>query len=253
MLGVGEGSRPFLEYVLFNVEKAGYESVVLVVPQNDNSIRDHYEYRGAAAQFPRLHISYVPQEVPSNRTKPLGTADALLQALRATPQWRGERFTVCNSDNLYSQHALEILLHDDHDNALIAYNRSALQFSEERIAQFAVIKTSAAGFLSDIMEKPSAEELEQARDESGRVCVSMNIWRFSYDLILPHLEEVPLHPVRQEKELPSAVKLMVYQHPSSVFAIVRAEHVIDLTSQSDIPAVAEYLEKNFSQSERRTP
>jgi NDP-sugar pyrophosphorylase family protein len=252
MLGVGEGSRPFLDYLLFNVEKASYDSVVLVVPQNDNSIRDYYEYRGGAAQFPQLSIHYVTQKVPVGRTKPLGTADALLQALQAMPQWKGHRFTVCNGDNLYSQRALELLLHDEHDNALIAYDRATLQFSEDRIAQFAVIKTDAGGYLRDIIEKPSAEELEQARSEQGRVSVSMNIWRLNYDLILPSLQAVPLHPIRQEKELPLAIKAMILRHPSSVFAVPLSEHVIDLTSQADIPAVVEYLQREFPAFERKT-
>jgi glucose-1-phosphate adenylyltransferase len=252
MLGFGEASRPFLDYLLFNVEKAGYDSVVLVVPQNDNSILDYYEYRGGATQFPQLSIHYVTQKVPVGRTKPLGTADALLQALQATSQWKGHRFTVCNSDNLYSQRALELLLHDEHDNALIAYDRATLQFSEDRIAQFAVIKTDAGGYLRDIIEKPSAEELEQARNEQRRVSVSMNIWRLSRNMILPFLEEVPVHPIRGEKELPLAIKAMILRHPSSVFAVPLSEHVIDLTSQADIPAVVEYLQREFPAFERKT-
>jgi len=54
-----------------------------------------------------------------------------------------------------------------------------------------------------------------------------------------------LHPIRQEKELPAAVKMMIADHPRSVFTVPLSEHVIDLTSQSDIPAVQEYLEKEF--------
>lgn len=252
MLGVGEparqaggGSRPFLDYLLFNIEKAGYESVVIVVPQNDASIRDYYEYRGGAAQFPRLDISYVVQEVPPSRTKPLGTADALMQALHATPSWKGKRFTVCNSDNLYSPHALQLLLNDGHENAMIDYDRSALQFGEERIAKFAVIKKDESGFLQDIIEKPSLDELHSVRDAEGRIGVSMNIWRLSYDVILPYLDAVPLHPVRHEKELPAAVKMLIAHRPRSLFAIPCSEHVIDLTSPDDIAMVVEYLRKEF--------
>ncbi len=245
MLGVGEGSRPFLDYLLFNVQQSGYENVVIVVAQKDNSIRDYYESRGGASQFSHLTIAYVVQEVPARRTNPLGTADALMQALHATPSWKGKRFTVCNSDNLYSQTALRLLLENEYDNAMIDYDRSTLQFSEERIGQFAVIKKDNDGFLHDIIEKPTFEELKQVSDTHGRVGVSMNIWRLSYDLILPYLQAVPLHPVRQEKELPVAVQKMIAEHPQSVCAITLAEHVIDLTSASDIPAVQEYLRKEF--------
>ncbi|MEK9137843.1 MAG: hypothetical protein AAB393_12030 [Bacteroidota bacterium] len=99
--------------------------------------------------------------------------------------------------------------------------------------------------MEDIVEKPSPEEIGNVAEATGRIGVSMNIFRFSYDRILPYLESVPLHPVRQEKELPVAVKMMAAEHPRSVFTIPLSEHVIDLTSQSDIPAVKAYLAKEF--------
>lgn len=152
---------------------------------------------------------------------------------------------MCNSDNLYSVAALQTLLHDTHDNALIDYDRAALQFAQSRIEQFAVIHKDEAGYLKNIIEKPSAEEIAQAADASGRLGVSMNIFRLSYDQILPCVETVPLHPVRQEKELPQAVKMMAEQSPRAVFAIPRAEHVPDLTMQSDIPEVSAYLKQQY--------
>ncbi len=73
----------------------------------------------------------------------------------------------------------------------------------------------------------------------------MNIFRFSYDQILSSVESVPMHPVRQEKELPEAVRLMVGRDPHAVFTIPLSEHVIDLTSQSDISSVKAQLEREF--------
>ena len=244
MIGVGENSRPFLDYLLYNIERAGYRHVVIVVGERDDSIRLYYE-REARKNFSSLDISYAVQKIPSGFLKPLGTADAVLVALNSMPSWKGEKFTVCNSDNLYSVQALQLLLEDSHDNAMIDYDRTALKFDSERITKFAVIKKDADGYLKDIVEKPSAEEMKQAADSNGRVGVSMNIFRFTHDNIYPFLESVPLHPVRQEKELPNAVKLMVHQHPRSMYAIPLSEHVPDLTTQSDILEVKEYLEKAF--------
>ena len=161
------------------------------------------------------------------------------------PTWKGEKFTACNSDNLYSIHALKLLLNDVHENSLIDYDRSALKFDLERIAKFAIIKKDKDGCLKDIIEKPSPEEMKQAADVNGRIGVSMNIFRFTYESIYPFLESVPLHPVREEKELPNAVRLMVQQKPRSMYALLLSEHVPDLTTQSDIPEVKEYLMKEF--------
>ena len=245
MLGVGGGSRPFLDYLLSHISRAGYKNVVIVVSDRDPSIRDHYEHNGAARQFKGFNFTYAVQPIPAGRTKPLGTADALLHGLKAGSQWKGQAVTVVNSDNLYSIEVLRLLLADKHPNALIDYDRSALKFDQDRIAQFAVIRKDPEGFLQDIIEKPGPLQIDAAADKHGRVGVSMNIFRFSYDMILPCLEAVPLNPQRQEKELPTAVKMMVNEHPRSVYTIPISEHVIDLTSQVDIPAVKQYLAKEF--------
>ncbi|MDZ7362328.1 MAG: sugar phosphate nucleotidyltransferase [candidate division KSB1 bacterium] len=245
MIGVGDNSRPFLDYLLHNIAQAGYHQVVIVIGEKDHSIREYYHDGKHAALFSSLNIQYAVQPIPAGRQKPLGTADALWHALKATPGWRGESFTVCNSDNLYSREALRLLREDTHDNALIDYDRAGLQFAPERILAFAAIKKDADGFLQDILEKPSPEEMAEAADANGRIGVSMNIFRLSYDQIFPCLETVPLHPLRQEKELPAAVKMLVDQNPRAVFAIPRSEHVPDLTLQSDILPVKEYLQKEY--------
>jgi glucose-1-phosphate adenylyltransferase len=245
MIGVGGNARPFLDYLLDNISAAGYRNLVIVIGEMDDSIRAYYNAGGGAKQFGNLNISYAVQPIPAGRQKPLGTADALWHALKSMPSWRGQSFTVCNSDNLYSPEALRLMLEDMHANAMIDYDRAALQFASERIAQFAVIAKDAKGFLMDIVEKPSPEEMARAADNNGRIGVSMNIFRFSYERIFPCLETVPLHPVRQEKELSAAVKMLVGQNPQAVFTIPRAEHVPDLTTQSDILPVKEYLQKEF--------
>jgi glucose-1-phosphate adenylyltransferase len=245
MIGVGENFRPFLDYLLHNIAAAGYRNVVIVIGEKDDSVRAYYEKGGGAKQFQSLNISYAVQPVPAGRQKPLGTADALWHALKSMPSWRGQSFTVCNSDNLYSQAALDLMLTDTHANAMIDYDRAALQFAHERIAQFAVIEKGAAGFLQEIIEKPSPEEMARVADNNGRIGVSMNIFRLLYDHIFPCLETVPLHPVRQEKELPAAVKMLVGQNSRAVFTIPRSEHVPDLTTPSDILPVREYLHEQF--------
>ncbi|HXG01198.1 MAG TPA: sugar phosphate nucleotidyltransferase [Bacteroidota bacterium] len=246
MLPVGEDDKPFLDYLLTNIHRAGYRDAVIVVGEKDEWTQQYYEDRRGAEQFPNLRISFVRQPIPPGRNKPLGTADALVRALQAMPHWYGQRFTVCNSDNLYSHGALQLLLHDNHLNSMIAYDRHGLDFPVERLRQFSVVMIDDDGYLTDIIEKPTDEELERAVAVPERVGVSMNLWRFSREAILPFLHDVPLHPIRQEKELPTAVRLMVSQQPKSVWAIRRSEHVPDLTSAGDIEKVKEYLRQHYA-------
>jgi NDP-sugar pyrophosphorylase family protein len=245
MIGVGKESRPFLDYLLYNAREAGYRDIVLVVGEDDAAMRIMYGSADQRNSFHGLSISYARQRIPHGRTKPLGTADALLCALEARPDWAGGKFTVCNSDNLYSHRALRLLLDTPHGGALIDYDREALGFESDRIRQFAVIAKNADGYLTRIIEKPSREELLGAADENGRIGVSMNIFRFSYDAVVPVLKAVPLHPVRHEKELPPAVMMLVARDPRAVFAHPLAEVVPDLTSVLDVERIREYLGKTF--------
>ena len=246
MIGIGGTKKPFLDYLLENIASAGYRDVVIVVSDRDETIREYYGRGGDGSLSKDLVLSFAVQRIPEGREKPLGTADALLQGLIAMPSWKGHRFSVCNSDNLYSVAALGLLLKDTHANATIDYDRTALRFEHDRVGQFSVIRKDRDGFLVDILEKPSSEEVSRAADAHGRVGVSMNIFRFSYDQILPFLETVPLHPLRQEKELPTAVNMMVKQHPRSLYLLPVSEHVPDLTTLTDIASVRSFIDDSLS-------
>ncbi|MFZ1281917.1 MAG: sugar phosphate nucleotidyltransferase [Ignavibacteriaceae bacterium] len=245
MIGVGKDYRPFLDYLLFNAREAGYGDIVLVIGANDNSIKEYYGFNNTDNNFYGLKISYAIQPIPEGRNKPLGTADALYWGLKSKPEWNNDYFTVCNSDNLYSVKALGLMLQSTYLAALIDYDRSALEFDQDRIERFAVTKKSKNNFLLDIIEKPSSEIVEIVKDKNGFVGVSMNIFSLKYNIVLPFLEKVPLHPVRKEKELPEAIKMMANEYENSVYCYSLAEHVPDLTSKSDIEQVKKYIEINF--------
>jgi ADP-glucose pyrophosphorylase len=245
MIRVGKAGRPFLDYLLFNVREAGYEDVVIVVGEGDAAIRSYYGAKDRGNPFGGLSIAYALQSIPPGRLRPLGTADALLHALHARPDWAGTRFTVCNSDNLYSRRALTLLRESATGCAMIDYDRDALKYPSAKIEQFAVIMKNEQDQLIDIVEKPGPDVLARERDKQGRVGVSMNIWRFPYDRILSCLEETPLHPTRMEKELPSAVLLLIRRWPGSLLTIPLQEHVPDLTDRADILEVRRYLSREF--------
>jgi len=248
LIGVGAGKRPFLDYLLWNAEQAGYRDVVLVVGEHDRSFRERYGSADRGNRFHALEVSYAMQRIPPGRTKPLGTADALLRALQFRHDWHGGGCTVCNSDNLYSVTALRQMLESGNRCALMDYDRAALGFAPERARQFAVLVKDSSGMLVEIIEKPTPEQVARATGPDGRVGVSMNLWRFSYDMILPFLAQVPLHPIRMEKELPAAVVLMLRALPGSMKAVPLSEHVPDLTSVHDIGEVEEFLRNQHNGS-----
>ena len=245
MIGVGNNYRPFLDYLLYNVREAGYREILIVIGEKDDSIKKYYGEKDSSNEFCGLNISYAVQKLSSGKEKPDGTADALYQGLMSKTEWKGERFTVCNSDNLYTQQALKLMLRNDYPNAMINYDRNGLEFEIERIERFAVTIKDKENFLTDIIEKPTENEIEKARGNDGIIGVSMNIFSLQYDMILPVLEQVPYHPIRNEKELPEAVKIMANKIPGSVFAYTLSEHVPDLTAKNDILIVKKYLQEHF--------
>src|SRR3989304_1976382 len=81
MIGVGAGHRPFLDYLLYNVQESGYRDVVLLIGEKDESIKEYYKGKEQKAAFSKISLKYVVQPIPSGRAKPLGTADAVLCVL----------------------------------------------------------------------------------------------------------------------------------------------------------------------------
>ncbi|MEE8437393.1 MAG: sugar phosphate nucleotidyltransferase [Candidatus Neomarinimicrobiota bacterium] len=239
MLSLGSAGRPFMDYLLFNAAGAGYKNVVIVINERDNFTESYYKDQDSGA----LEISFAVQSIPNGRSKPLGTADALLQGLYAKKEWRGKKFTVCNSDNLYSVEVFKKLLQDNHLCALIDYDRDGLGVEPERVKAFSVIHKDKQGFLLEIVEKPNLSQVENARSQEGRVGVSMNIFSLDYNSILPALVNCPLHPIRREKELPTAIKIMIENNPRAMFTIPVNETVPDLTGKADILKVQAFLER----------
>jgi NDP-sugar pyrophosphorylase family protein len=247
LIRLGENDRPFLDYLLFNVYKAGYKEVVILTNDRDNSIRDYYSNKLENFESLGIKLTFAIQPIPKWREKPLGTADALFHALISKPEWNGKKFTMCNSDNLYSISALTKMLESNFSNSMIDYNRNGLKYDSDRTDKFSITQKDRDGFITNIIEKPSKEVIANVMEKDGYVGVNMNIFQFSYNIILPFLEIVPLHPIRLEKELPSAVKLMIEKYPKSLFAFPFEEHVPDLTDKADIVKVKQYLEKEFKE------
>ncbi|MDC6384382.1 glucose-1-phosphate thymidylyltransferase [Flagellimonas taeanensis] len=232
LIPVGKNGKPFLFYLVRNAKEAGYENLYLITSPGNKAFKNLVDEGGLPSG---LQVFIAIQQVPGEREKPLGTADALQQCLDQYPVLKNSTFTVCNGDNLYSVGALKDLRGERKAaNALISYASSGFEFTDERISKFAVMDISEDGFLKKIIEKPSAQEIPNYMDDTGELRVSMNIFSFYGTDIYPYLQNCPLDPVRDEKELPKAVGNLVVDDPQSVLCIPRLEHIPDLTDANDI-------------------
>jgi len=246
LIGLGKSKRPLLDYLLIHAKKAGYTDIYLIVGEkNEMQFKELYGSKDRGNIYNDLTISYALQYIPEGRQKPMGTADAVTQALEQYPHLQDTTFTVCNSDNLYSVAAMNALRNTKTPNAFISYDRGGLLFSAERIARFALVLLDSDAFLVDIIEKPAPEQVAQYEDVNGILRVSMNIFKLKGSDVYPFVRDCPVHPERNEKELPHAILNMCHALPKSLIGIPFKEHVLDLTSKDDI-AIANMLLTDFA-------
>jgi len=245
LISVGNEGRPLMDYLLYNAKKAGYKNIYIVINEKDGLFKELYGKKTAHNIFNGLNIAYAVQYIPVNRVKPFGTADAIFQAIEQFTELQSQSFTVCNSDNLYSEKALKIVRETNNSNAFISYDRDGLEFSLDKILNFAVIKVDDRNYLQHIIEKPSIAIANANRDALGKIRVSMNIFKLNGELIYPYLKNCPIHLHRNEKELPTAILNMVKDNLDAMLGIPLSEYVPDLTAKDDINILKEYLKKHY--------
>lgn len=246
LISIDPNGRPLMDYLLFNAKKASYKNIYIVINENGELFKEFYGNSQQNNEFHGLNVSFAVQKIPEGRVKPFGTADALFQAVEQYPELNTQFYTVCNSDNLYSISVLKALRETKNPNAFISYNRDALQFSSERIARFALAKLDSDNYLLDIIEKPSIVESDHYKDKDGKLRVSMNIFKFDGNAIYSYLKNCPVHPERNEKELPTVLLNLLKDYSKAVIGIPFSEHVPDLTAKEDITAIKLYIQNNYT-------
>ncbi|WP_413997888.1 sugar phosphate nucleotidyltransferase [Flavobacterium sp. W1B] len=245
LIGVGPNGRPLLDYLLLNAKRAGYKNIYIIIGEQGDLFKEFYGTENKNNNFHGLNISFATQYIPEGRVKPFGTADALYQAVEQYPELNSKYYSVCNSDNLYSTAALLALRETESPNAFISYDRDAMEFPLERISRFAIAKLDQNNCLVDILEKPSADVLEEYKDAEGKLRVSMNAFKFKGEALYPYLKNCPVHPERDEKELPTVLLNSLKEDGNIALGIPFSEHVPDLTAKEDIAEVKEYLKKHY--------
>jgi NDP-sugar pyrophosphorylase family protein len=239
LIPLGSKQKPLLFHLIQNAVNAGFKEIYLITSPENEAFRECVGSASKNNLFAGALVHYAIQYLPQGRNKPLGTADAVQQAMEQYPELKNEFFSICNADNLYSVHAFSLLLAPrDTPHALISYNRSSLNYSSARMSSFAIIDISEEGLLENIIEKPDPETVKNYGDTSDYIGVSMNIFSFEGALLFPFLKNCPVNAERNEKELPEAVRIMISEPKNKIRCFKVSEHILDLTSAENL--------KNFS-------
>ena len=228
MIRIGPERIPMLQRLVEQARAEGVGPICIVIGEGDDVTRPHFEQLGVV--HPNLH--FVKQPIPPDRTKPLGTAHAVQVALEAHPEWSGSSVTIVNGDNLPPLGVLQAMQAEP--ACLPAFDRDHLGLPAERVHAFAVIEAEADGRLQAIHEKPDGATVNAATWRDGTVRVSMNCFRMPFNALLTAVREVPEHPVRQERELPTAVSVWAAHSGQGLRVLPMTGRFYDLTHPEDI-------------------
>lgn len=245
LIPLGNDKRPLLYFILKNALNAGVSEVFLITSPENSAFKTFVESKVFKNSFLDIKVNFAIQEKPKDREKPLGTSDALMQAMDQHDVLKSNSFVIINGDNLYSVKSLNSLFElDEKQHALISYDRDALNFPHERLTKFALINVNENNKLINIIEKPPIEEVDNFRDKLNKIRVSMNIFKFFGPTIYPFIKNCPLHPERKEKEIPEAVRNYIKEFPNSFDALPFFEHIPDLTSAKDILTIIKSIKNS---------
>ena len=227
LIELGSSKTPLLSLLCTEAIAAGVQQIIVVTNA------DHQDFLIWRASFietyPAVTIDFAIQ------AEPLGTADAVHQAVEQFPVLQKSSFIIANGDNLYSRNAFKkAMTHHETPHAIISYEAKYLRFDDSRIAAFALIQVDDANFVEGIIEKPPVDTHKNFYDKEGYLRVSMNLNLVDGGSFYKALQACPVHPTRGEKELPEAIRIAIKEQPKSVYCHLVFEQLPDLTSAQDL-------------------
>ncbi|HOB53537.1 MAG TPA: NTP transferase domain-containing protein [Acidobacteriota bacterium] len=264
---LGPAGETLIDYALYDASQAGFRRAVFVV---SDRLADDCRAMFAPRWGRRLELGFAVQSVqqvpsgatvPGSRTKPWGTAHAVLAA-------RGQvaaPFVVVNADDFYGRAAYHLAAEflnrvnpADMRAAVVGY-RLADTLSEHGAVSRAVCELDARGRVRTLAERLEIRRDGDAiryRDEAGRwqpvsgdARVSMNMLAFTpavFDLLdryfTEFVAESGLDPAA-EFRLPQALNRLLAEGRGEAALLAGAGGWFGMTYQADRPAAVERLRR----------
>jgi NDP-sugar pyrophosphorylase family protein len=253
---IGEQGAFLLEFAIFDAVEAGFGKVVLIVNENVRSEMksklSHWESQIEIIFVVQALTPAQQQLVDINRSKPWGTAHALLCT---QPDVKGP-FVVMNADDYYGQTVMKtassFFQNEQLSHGLLSYSLSDT-LSEHGGVSRGMCTTDEQGFLKEIVECHGI-----TRDVGGLQCqdatilsekdrVSMNLWFFQasiFEHLEPYFESffaVHHQELRAECYLPSMVQSGIQTQKFTVKVLSSHEQWVGLTFPEDKDSVIQHL------------
>jgi len=267
---VGPAGETIIDYSIYDALRAGFAKVVFVIRRDME--QPFRQYVGRRFEQ-RAQVRYVFQELadlpvgfspPPNRSKPWGTAHAVLAGQSAIQ----EPFVAINADDFYGARSFRLLAeHFAVGGADYAMAGFILRhtLSEFGTVSRGVCQAGQDGYLQSVVEMTRLErDGAGARntDAAGRViqltgeeAVSMNFWGFTPE-VFPALRakfaEFLEKSGRDEKAeffIPSAVNEWVVSGQARVKVLLTSDHWFGVTYREDRLRVVESIRQLIAKGE----
>jgi NDP-sugar pyrophosphorylase family protein len=267
----GPGGETIMDYSIYDAIRAGFGKVVFIIREDfAGDFKDIFEPKLKG----KVETDYVYQdlrsfikdfEVPADRTKPWGTAHAVLCAKDAVK----EPFAVINADDFYGRDAFEkaykFLTSEVREDlyAIIGYDL-AKTLSENGTVSRGVCQVDGNGYLVSIAERTKVyrengqivyEENEQKSELPDDTKVSMNFWcfhpsvfEFTEKLFHDFLKESASNP-KAEFFIPIIGDHLVRKGKGKIEVIPTGAQWFGVTYKEDAPEVKASLEHLVHQGE----
>lgn len=259
-----------MDFSIYDAVRAGFEKVVFIIKKENEAdfrscIGDRMEKR-VQVEYVFQDINNLPEgfSVPEGRTKPWGTAHAVLSCL---PVIDGP-FAVINADDYYGQQAFRMIYdflasHEDNEKyqyTMVGYLLENTLTENGHVAR-GVCETNEAGKLTEITERVRIENHENGpayTEDEGKTwtglakdtVVSMNMWGFTksilqeiHDRFASFLKvSLPENPLKCEYFLPFVVDELIREDKAEVTVLKSRDRWYGVTYKEDKPTVMKAIQ-----------
>ena len=220
-----------IDFSVFDAIRSGFDKVVFVIKKENleefrATIGKRFESK-VAVDYAFQDINDIPEgfSVPEGRTKPWGTAQALLAARTVVK----EPFAVINADDFYGRSAYELLA--SHLSQAKSGNKASYcmvgyilenTLTENGTVSRGICEVGADGYLCDVTERTAISRdgdcaVYEENGEKTKIALdsiaSMNCWGFTPDIFdgvmegfKAFLSNLGENPMKCEYYLPFAVR-----------------------------------------------